>query len=607
MKDEEHSSPTPPVRLERKLAAILSADVKGYSRLMGEDEATTIRTLTAYRQVMATLIQQHHGRVVDSPGDNLLAEFASAVDATQCAVEIQRELKARNTELPFHRRMEFRIGINVGDVVVEEGRLYGDGVNIAARLEGLAEGGGICISGTVYDQIKNKLSLEYESLGEQTVKNITEPVRVYRVTLDGVGAAPRGRSPEGQPHGGAPTISQPGLPLPDKPSIAVLPFANMSSDPEQEYFSDGMTEDLITDLSKLSGLFVIARHSVFTYKGKAVKVQDVSRELGVRYVVEGSVRKAGDRVRITAQLVDASTGHHLWADRYDGELKDIFALQDAVTQKIVAALQVKLTKGEQEHLGRAPTDNLEAYDYFLRGWESFQRFTKEANIQAQQLFERAVELDPEYAEAYAGLGMTYWFEWAVRLSQDPQYLERAFELTQRAVALDDSLSQAHTQLGWVYLAKKQYEEAFFEMEKAIALNPNDADAYARLGGGLLCLGRPEEAIRLEEKAMRLDPHYPPLYVLFLGMACHQAGRYEEAITAFKRARIGNPEFLGPSLNLTIVYSELGREEEARAEAAEVLQLNPHFSVELFSRRMLPYKDPAVTERLVAALRKAGLQ
>jgi len=465
----------------------------------------------------------------------------------------------------------------------------------------------------VYDQIKNKSSLGYESLGEQTVKNITELVRVYRVKMEPeaadslVGAASHGRSPEGQPDEVVPTGSPPVLPLPDKPSIAVLPFANMSSDPEQEYFSDGMTEDLITDLSKLSGLFVIARNSVFTYKGKAVKVQDVSRELGVRYVVEGSVRKAGDRVRITAQLVDASTGHHLWADRYDGELKDIFALQDAVTQKIVAALQVKLTKGEQEHLGRAPTDNIEAYDYFLRGWEFLNRFTKEANIQAQQLFERAVELDPEYAEAYAGLGMTYWFEWAVRFNQDPQYLERAFELTQRAVAFDDSLSQAHTLLGWIYLAKKQYEEAFSEMEKAIVLNPNDAHAYARLGGGLLFLGNPEEAIRLEEKAMRLDPHYPPLYLLFLGMACYQARRYEEAITAFKRARIGNPEFLGAPLFLTIAYSELGREEEARVEAAEVLRLNPHFSVELFSRRMLPYRDPAVTERLVAALLKAGLK
>ncbi|MBI3304547.1 MAG: hypothetical protein HYZ72_20990, partial [Deltaproteobacteria bacterium] len=354
--------------MERKLTAILSADVQGYSRLMGQDEEATIRTLTAYREVMATLIRQYRGRVVDSPGDNLLAEFASVVDAVQCAVEIQQALKARNTELPLERKMEFRLGLNVGDVVVEGERLYGDGVNIAARLENLAEPGGICISGTVYDQVETKLALEYEHLGEQTVKNIVKPVRVYRVRMEPP-------SP-GQPQGVAPTISQPGLPLPDKPSLAVLPFVNLSSDPEQEYFSDGMTEDLITDLSKLSGLFVIARNSVFTYKGKAVKVEEVGRELGVRYVLEGSVRRADDRVRITAQLVDATTGYHLWAERYDRELKDIFALQDEITQKIVFALKVKLTKEEQERFRRYPTDNLEAYDSFLHGLEYFYRYTK---------------------------------------------------------------------------------------------------------------------------------------------------------------------------------------------------------------------------------------
>src|SRR5438128_1059036 len=323
--------------MERKLAAILSADVKGYSRLMGEDEEATIRTLTAYREVMATLIQQHRGRVVDSPGDNLLAEFASAVDAVQCAVEIQQELKAKNAELSLPRRMEFRIGINVGDVVVEGERLYGDGVNIAARLEGLAEGGCMCISGTLHD---------HEVMS-----------------------------------------------LPDKPSIAVLHFVNLSSDPEQEYFSDGITEDLITDLSKLSGLFVIARNSVFFYKGKAVKLEQVSRELGVRYVLEGSVRKAGDRVRITAQLVEASTGYHRWAERYDRPLQEIFTLQDEIRQKIVMALKVQLTQEEQARFRRLPTHNLEAYDAILRGLEYINHSTQAENAQARQLFESAMTLD----------------------------------------------------------------------------------------------------------------------------------------------------------------------------------------------------------------------
>src|SRR2546427_991662 len=418
MNTEAHAASTPPARIERKLAAILSADVKGYSRLMGEDEVATIRTLTAYQEAMTTFIQQHRGRVVDASGDNLLAEFASVVDAVQCAVEIQRELKTKNADLPAPQRMEFRIGINVGDVIVEGERIYGDGVNIAARLEGLAAAGGICISGIVYDQVETKLALGYEYLGEQTVKNIAKPVQVYRVQME-VGAS-------------TPTV-------PDKPSIAVLPFVNMSGDPEQEYFSDGITEELITDLSKLSGLFVISRNSVFLYKGKAVKPEQVSQELGVRYVLEGSVRKAGDRVRITAQLVEASTGYHRWAERYDRSLQEIFALQDEIRQKIVMALKVQLTQEEQARFRRFPTHNLEAYDALLRGLEYVYLFTQEANAQARQLFESAMALDPQYAAAYALLGFTYLRDWIYQWSHDPQTLERAFALAQRAIALDDAL------------------------------------------------------------------------------------------------------------------------------------------------------------------------
>jgi adenylate cyclase len=538
--------------VERKLAAIFSTDVKGYSRLMGDDEVATIHTLTAYREVMATLIQQHRGRVVDSPGDNLLAEFPSVVEAVQCAVAIQRELRVRNAELPPSRRMEFRIGLNLGDVITEGERIYGDGVNIAARLEGLAEAGGLCISGTVYDQIKTKLALGYEDLGAQAVKNITEPVRVYRVQLEPGAAVPALREQEekavgeaGRPlpqqegaarrvlalswrksvlalvglllllSGGVtvwhlafrppspssmvPAEKAPTVALPETPSIVVLPFVNLSSDPEQEYFSDGITEDLTSRLSKLAGLRVISRNSAFTYKGKAVKVQDVSQELGVRYVLEGSVRKAGDQVRITAQLIDATTDQHLWAERYDRPLTDIFALQDALVHKMVTTLQLQLSVREYGILVRKTRENLEAYDAFLRGLTYFYRNTREANAQARQTFEHAVALDPTYAEAYAFLGSTYRMEWAGRWSQDPQVLERAIELAQKALALDDTQSWAYVVLSWIYLDKRQLEPALAEMERAIALEPSHAHSYAVRGQILLFMGRLEEALRSVER------------------------------------------------------------------------------------------------------------
>jgi adenylate cyclase len=606
---------------------------------MGEDEVSTVRTITAYREVIATLIQKHRGRVVDSPGDNLLAEFSSVVAAVRCAVQIQEELKARNAELVENRKMEFRIGVNLGDVIVEGERIYGDGVNIAARVEGLAEGGGICISGTVYDSIENKLALGYEYLGEQAVKNIAKPVRVYRVLMEpgvaaGVSREKRARPRRWQwaalgvvailalgvvavaiwnfylrpaaPPTVVPSEKIPAIELPDKPSIAVLPFTNMSGDPEQEYFSDGITEDLITDLSKISGLFVIARSSVFIYKGKAVKIAEVGRELGVRYVLEGSVRKANDRVRITAQLVDATTEGHLWAERYDRDLKDIFALQDEVAQKIVAALAVKLTEDEQKRLVRKHTDNMEAYDTFLQGLEYKNHYTKEANLQARQMFERAIDLDPEFALAYALLGLTHYQEWSLGWSQDPQSLEQAFELAQRAIALDDSLPLSHYVLGEVYLWRKQHEQAIAELEKAIALSPSDADGIAGLGDILNWAGMPEEAIGLVTKAMRLNPMYPTWYLWNLGHAYFLTGRYEEAIETLKRVLDRNPYFLPPHAYLAASYSELGRHEEARAEAAEVMKLSPQTSMEAWRQR-LPYRDQAVLERLFDSLRKAGLK
>jgi adenylate cyclase len=801
-----------PAPIERKLAAILSADVTGYSRLMGEDEVGTLRTLTAYRQLIDPLITQHHGRIVGTAGDSVLAEFASVVEAVQCAVAMQTALKTENTNLPPDRKMEFRIGINLGDVLVEGETIYGDGVNIAARLESLAEPSGICLSGTVYDQIENKLPLQYENLGEQTVKNIKKPVRVYKVKMElpsppveqasslraaRMAAPPGSHKPrvgsvhrwwvaaglplaagiiltvryflfpvsDTQPPTPSPspplstqnsalrTDSAPAaLPLPDKPSIVVLPFTNMSGDPTQDYFSDGLTEVLTSDLSKISSLFVIARNSAFTYKGKAVKVQDVGREMGVRYVLEGSVLKAGDQVRITAQLIDATMGGHLWTERFDRPFKDIFALQDEIVQKIVTTLKLQLSLQEQGYIVRKRTDNLEAYDAFLRGMEYGLRATKEAHAQARQMFEKAVALDPQYAEAYAWLGWTYYREWNWFWNRDPQTLERALTLAQQALAQDESLPFAHSLLGNVYAQKQQYDQAITESERATALDPNNADSYALRAEVLNFAGKPDEALKMMERAVRLNPRYPSWYLVDLGWAYCLAGRsaeavatlkevinrspnflpahenlvlsyvqqwaaqqstdaqtlaqaltaaqritalndaysrghmllgtvylwlkqYEPAIAEMERAvaldpngassyafladtlsRAGRseqtlqmveqalrrkplsldwhldsvgaayslagrpgeaiaslkqylaryPNILGAHLTLAAVYSELGREAEARAEAAEVLRLNPQSSLEVHKQRV-PIKDPAMLERHLAALRKAGLE
>jgi adenylate cyclase len=541
--------------MERKLAAIFHADVQGYSRLIAQDEVTTLRAVASHLAMMRTLVEQHKGRAVGSRGDSLLAEFPSVVEAVQCAVEVQRELRAKNAALPVGRRVEFRIGINLGEVVVEGEEIYGDGVNIAVRLEGLAAAGGICFSEVVYDQIKNRLALAYESMGEQALKNIEKPVRVWRIRLEEsesqksqvesqdkrklrrVGTAHRRwvvaglvlaavtvlavrylpipstqhPTPSTQPALGTQdsalsTQAKPALPLPDTPSVAVLPFTNMSNDPEQEYFSDGMTDGLITDLSRLSGLLVIARHSVFAYKGKPVNMPAVSRELGVRYVLEGSVRRAGDQVQINAQLIDATTGYHLWAERYDRALKDIFSLQDEIMHRIVRALQIKLTKGEQDRFRLAPTENMEAYDYFLRGWEGYWYLRQKEMAEARQMLEKAVQLDPQYAGAHALLSTVYLNEFLFQWDPNPQNLERAFDLAQKAVALDDSLPLAHHALGVVYEWKKQIDQAIAELERAIALDPNYANAYAMLADTLNWAGRPTEAIGLMKKAMRLNPH-----------------------------------------------------------------------------------------------------
>jgi adenylate cyclase len=624
--------------VKRKLTAILSADVKGYSRLMSQDEEATVKTLKQHRETISGLILDHRGRVVDAPGDNVLAEFGSVVDAVKCAVQIQQALKAKNAELPEDRRMNFRIGVNLGDVIEEEDRIYGDGVNIAARLEGLAEGGGIYISGTAFDQVKNKLPVGYQCVGKQTVKNIPDPVRTYKVLMEPEAAGKVIGEEEPKPTkwgwktvaagvlalvilaGGlvwnfylrAPriepaSVERMAFPLPDKPSIAVLSFVNMSDDPEQEYFSDGLTEEITTALSKVPKLFVIARNSSFTYKGKPVKVQQVSEELGVRYVLEGSVRKVGNRVRIIAQLIDATTGHHVWSERYDRDLKDIFALQDEITMEIIAALQTELTEGEQARLFAKRTENLQAYLKYIQGREIFLRITKEDNALARQIFEDVIALDPEYAPAYTSLGVTHWMDVFFGSSKSPkESLAKAMELVQKSIALDDSFALAYTQLGWLYTMTGKHEAAIAEIERAIALAPNDSLAHIWMGYALRFAGRNEEAIRYSEQAVRLNP-IPPSYY-FRGLAANYiiAGRYDEAIAMCKKGLNRAPNDILTHITLAAAFSQAGREDAARAETEEVLRINPKFSLENYTKR-LPYKNQTDRDFFIEALRKAGLK
>jgi adenylate cyclase len=586
-------------RVKRKLSAIMSADVVGYSRLMGEDEVATVRTLEAYREMIAEVIRNYGGRVVDSPGDNILAEFASVVDAVESAVDIQKELRAKNAELPENRRMAFRIGMNLGDVIEEGERIYGDGVNVAARIEGLTQGAGICISRNVYDQVKGKLSLEYEYLGEHTVKNIAEPVSVYRI-LTG-------------PEVCGPKMSK-GFELPDKPSIAVLPFVNMSGDPEQEYFSDGISEEIITGLSKIPQMFVIARNSSFTYKGRPVKAQVVSEELGVRYILEGSVRKSGNRIRITAQLIDAKTGHHLWAERYDRDMGDIFALQDEITMKILTALQVELTDGQQANVYGKGTDNFEAYMKFLqaRKFYTLSGMSKEATFLARQAAEEAISLDEAYPAPYVLLAWTHWFDLRFGWAESPEdSFQQAYSIAQKAEALDDSIPDVHALLAGIHLYQGQHDQAIARGERAVALGPNDALVHAVMAHILRFAGRFEEAIAMIKKAMRLQPHYPPFFLVELAMCDYYVGRHEEAIElaekylTFSQSR-GEDAFIWPCyLMLTVNYIRLGRERQAREAAAGLLRTFPNFSLE-WDRQYSHYQNPAHLKQQHEDLGKAGL-
>ena len=703
-------------KFERKLSAILSADVKGYSRLMRDDEDETVRTITAYRAAITKLVEQYRGRVVDSPGDNILVEFGSGLDAVNCAVEIQRELSEQNAELPENRRMVFRIGVNSGDVIQEGERIYGDGINIASRIEGLAEGGGICVSGTVYDSIEGKLGLEFENLGEHEVKNIDKPIRVYRV-LSYPGAAAhrvvKAKRAVGKSWrnvvlaiaavlilgGGALAIwqfylrplpvevavtskktpapeSPDEMPLPvsDEPSIAVLPFANISGDPKEDYLSDGITENIIMALSKTPRMLVIARNSVFTYKGKPVMVQQVNEELGVRYVLEGSVQKSGDKLRITAQLIDARTGHHLWSERYDRDLENLFALQDDITMNVITALQVKLTEGETARLFGKGTKNLKAYLKLMKGVHHVLRFNRNDNEVARQLYDEAIALDPNYVGVYARLAWTYYHEANFGWTDTPmKSCETVIELAKKAITLDEQNAGAYMvlanvyaktgqfekaaaaqkkalsfdpansvvnalsgsalynagefkesipflrkairidpkhptwylfQLGWSYFWMGQNEEAIAVFQKLISREPENADAHVFLGIALIAAGKPEEAIPMLDKALRLNPDRPGLYVGNLSVARACTGQTEEAITTMQEVFNSNPKDAESCRNLSLVLIYGGRHEEALSMAKKAIALNPTPDARFYDTLAGSYYMVGESNDAIAAFKKA---
>jgi adenylate cyclase len=587
--------------IKRKLSAIISADVKGYSRLMGDDEEATVRTITAHRGMMTALIEQNGGRVVDSPGDNLLAEFSSVVEATQCAVEIQKVLKTKNDELPENRRMEFRIGINLGDVIQEGDRIYGDGVNIAARIEGLSDAGGICISGSAYEQIDRRAKNKSRRWQPAAI------IAAVLVLIIGGGLIWSLYLRNDRIPATVETETKQASKLPDQPSIAVLPFVNMSGDPGQEYFSDGITENIIAGLSKLPGLLVIARNSTFTYKGKPVDVKQLGVDLGVQYVLEGSVQRSEDRVRIIAQLIDASSAQHLWAERYDRDLTDIFALQDEITLKIISALPLDLKGREKSRLAAEGTENLDAYAKVLQGMQALRGRGRPGDIQkARRIAEEVIALDPDYPKGYTLLASTYIMEaMRKRDRSSPRSVARAFELAQKALELDNTNIEAHIILGRIYLMRNQDEMAAAELEKAKAINPNSTEVAHALGRHYLQTGKPHEALEMFEKAVRLDPIHAQKSYVNLGRTYRLLGKHEEAISIFKKAVQNAPDHLNIRLELIATYSALGKTVEAKAEADEVLRMNPNFTVRSFARRS-PMQNPTQREKFLDLLRQAGL-
>jgi adenylate cyclase len=581
--------------LERRLAAILVADVCGYSRLMENDEPGTLSALKERRQnILEPLLRKSRGRLVKVMGDSVLVEFASAVNAVSCAVEMQAGLAAANAHDPAHLPIVVRIGINLGDVMAEGGDVYGDGVNVASRLQALAEPGGIWIAGGVYDQVHNKVALQFEDLGQREMRNLTRPIRVFRVL------------------GGARTTSAPAeTPVPQSaPSIAVLPFTNMSMDPAQDCMADGITENIITNLSRFRDLLVIARHSTFAYKGKMVNVHEVSRELGARYVLEGSLQKAGERVRITAQLIDGATGLHLWTERYEPAVEDIFTAQDEVTEMIVGTLATgyggRLRKAWRARSGKTSRRNFEAFDHFLRGIEHEDRFTKQDNRRARECFTKASRIDPRFGKAIAKIAWSHVFDALFDWSDDREKSwASALSFANLAVERDDDEAWGHWALGGYHLFRGQLDRAMPEYQRALELNPNDADVLADFALCLCYAGQSEKGLDLVHKAMRLNPHYPDWYMEALGHAYYDGSNYADAIATFETLRTVDTVLV--HLYLAASHAALGHLSEARRAIARALEIDPRVTIERWANlEKAPYKDPKDLERLRADLRKAGL-
>ncbi len=624
--------------VERRLTTILAIDAAGYSRLMGDDEAGTLAALKSHRkELFEPMAAQYRGRTVKLMGDGALMEFASVVDAVAFAAELQRAMRKRNQDVPEDRQIQFRIGINIGDIIVEGDDIYGDGVNVAARLESLAEPGGICVARNVFNQVKDKLELDFEHLGERRVKNIAEPVTVYGVVLDGSDARPAAAIPPAasrsalrpalvaaavvllvvagglawwrpwQPELEAASLERMAYPLPDKPSIAVLPFDNLSDDPQQDHLADGLTEDLITALSKVPQLFVIARTSVRGYKGKAVKVQTIAEDLGVRYLVEGSVQKAGGDLRVTAQLIDALGGHHLWGDRFDRPVAQVFALQDEIIQKILIELQVKLTSGDHARVASRGTTNLNAWLLRQQGMAELYKFTRETTVRTREIFLKAHELDPNWSRPLGGIAWSYWWEARKGWTDDREgWIRKGVEYAEMAIEVEPDGTIGYMQLGNLAQLQGDHERAIALREKAVALAPNDFQANWGLGAVLYQADQAERAVEVLKHAMRVSPNHPASLLWAVAQAQLVAGHYEDAIETAKRARAKTPDRDTPYIQMAAAYSALGRMEEAREAAAEVLRISPKLTATVYKRGLPDYKNPATVEKLAELLIKAGV-
>ena len=579
----------------RKLSAILSADVQGYSRLMDDDEESTIRTLTEYRKVMHNLIQQYRGRVVDVVGDNLLADFKSAMDAASCAIKIQRELSEKNKQLPDKRKMSFRIGVNVGEVIEEAGHIVGDGVNIAAQVESLSEPGGVCISGSTYDQIENKLDLKFKYLGKHQIKDKRRPIHIYQIPIAKAVKADHSLR----------DVSA--LKIPDKPSIAVLPFTNMSSDSEQKYFSDGITEDIITALSRSPWLFVISRNSSFVYRGTTVRIEQVSRELGVRYILEGSVRKSGNRVRVTAQLIDGTLGSHVWAEKYDGEIENIFDFQDQLTQKVTASILTQIQTNIGINPKRLDRPDVQTWDLLARGWKLFYELNKQSLIEAEALLRRAIESAPKSCDAHHLLaGVLIHQVWMGHTSEKDAVISEAFELAKKAIVIDDFNEYAHWSMGVIQFVRGKHDLSIAEFERAVELNPNCSLAYGSLGTVLSFSGKPDESIKSNEIAIRSNPKDASIFFRFSGIATAHfvAGRYLDAIEWAHKTIHRKPEWHLAHAILAASLAQMNRLEEAKEAVDSLLVIFPDSTVSSF--RKLSFKNQDDTRRFIEGLRLAGL-